>query len=144
TLVGLRDEKRSIIELLRGTLYFFSRLPQNLEVITAFVNAGVEGTEGLVKVDNDNTLITIIEGRVVASNAAGNLIITGGQSAIARAGSAPVLTTIVRPRDAVQWALYYPPTIEFRPENFQAAAWQSSAAQSIAAYKQGDFAAAFE
>lgn len=144
TLGGVRDEKRSIIQLARGALYFFSRLPQNLEIITAFVNAGVEGTEGLVKVDADSTLITIFEGRVVASNPAGSLILTGGQSAIARKGSAPVLTTIVRPRDAVQWALYYPPVFDFKPENFPNAAWQPSALKSIAAYKQGNFAAAFE
>lgn len=144
TLAGVRDEKRSIIQLARGALYFFSRLPQNLEVITAFVNAGVEGTEGLVKVDADSTLITIFEGRVVASNPSGSLILTGGQSAIARQGSAPVLTTIVRPRDAVQWALYYPPVFDFKPENFPNTTWQASASQSIAAYKQGDFTAAFE
>ena len=40
-----------LYELLRGALYFFSRLSGNLEVSTAFVNAGVEGTEGLVKID---------------------------------------------------------------------------------------------
>jgi len=144
TLAGVRDERRSIIELLRGALYFFSRLSGNLEVFTTFVNAGVEGTEGLVKIDADSTVITIFEGRVVASNAAGSLILTSGQSAIARQGRAPVLTTVVRPRDAVQWALYYPPALDFRPETFQDPAWRAVAAKSIAAYKQGDFAAAFE
>lgn len=144
TLAGVRDERRSIIQLARGALYFFSRLPQNLEVITAFVNAGVEGTEGLVKVDADSTLITIFEGRVVASNPSGSLILTAGQSAIARQGSAPVLTTIVRPRDAVQWALYYPPVFDFKPEHFPNTTWQASASKSIAAYKQGDFTGAFE
>ena len=144
TLGGVRDERRSVIELLRGALYFFSRLSGNLEVSTAFVNAGVEGTEGLVKIEADSTLITIFEGQVIASNPAGSLTLTSGQSAIARQGSAPVLTTVVRPRDAVQWALYYPPAFDFRPETFQNPAWQAAAATSIAAYKQGDFAAAFE
>ena len=144
TLAGLREEKRSVIELLRGALYFFSRLSGNLEISTSFVNAGVEGTEGLVKVEGDSTLITIFEGQIIASNAAGSLTLTSGQSAIARQGSAPVLTTIVRPRDAVQWALYYPPALDFRPETFQDPAWQAVAAKSIAAYKQGDFAEAFE
>ncbi|MGZ8453540.1 MAG: FecR domain-containing protein, partial [Candidatus Binatia bacterium] len=144
TLAGLREERRSVIQLLRGALYFFSRLSGHLEVSTPFVNAGVEGTEGLVKVESDSTLITIFEGQVLASNPAGSLILTSGQSAIARQGSAPVLTTIVRPRDAVQWALYYPPVFDFRPETFQDPTWQAVAANSIAAYKQGDFAAAFE
>ena len=144
TLAGVREERRSVIQLLRGALYFFSRLSGNLEVSTAFVNAGVEGTEGLVKIEADSTLMTIFEGKVVASNSAGSLTLTSGQSAIARQGSAPVLTTVVRPRDAVQWALYYPPVLDFRPETIQNPAWQAVAAQSIAAYKQGDFAAAFE
>jgi len=144
TLAGVRDERRSVVQLLRGALYFFSRLSGHLEVSTPFVNAGVEGTEGLVKVESDSTLITIFEGQVIASNPAGSLILTSGQSAIARQGSAPVLATIVRPRDAVQWALYYPPVFDFRPETFQDPTWQAVAANSIAAYKQGDFAAAFE
>ena len=66
TLAGLREERRSVVQLIRGALYFFSRLSQNLEVATTFVNAGVEGTEGLVKVDADSTLITIFEGKVIA------------------------------------------------------------------------------
>ena len=144
TLAGVREERRSVVQLLRGALYFFSRQSGNLEVSTPFVNAGVEGTEGLVKVESDSTLITIFEGQVIASNPAGSLTLTSGQSAIARQGSAPVLTTIVRPRDAVQWALYYPPVVDFRPETFQDPTWQAVAANSIAAYKQGDFAAAFE
>jgi tetratricopeptide (TPR) repeat protein len=144
TLAGVREERRSVVQLLRGALYFFSRLSGHLEVSTPFVNAGVEGTEGLVKVESDSTLITIFEGQVLASNPAGSLILTSGQSAIARQGSAPVLATIVRPRDAVQWALYYPPVVDFRPETFQDPTWQAVAGKSIAAYKQGDFAAAFE
>jgi hypothetical protein len=45
TLGGLKEERASLLQLLSGTLYFFSRLPRNLEILTAFVNAGVEGTE---------------------------------------------------------------------------------------------------
>src|SRR5206468_4197239 len=97
----------------------FSRLPRNLEVNTAFVNAGVEGTEGLIEVEADRVLITIFEGRVLAANATGSLRLTDSQSAVTERGQAPVLRTVVRPRDAVQWALYYPPVTYFRPEDFQ-------------------------
>jgi hypothetical protein len=34
--------------------------------------------------------------------------------------------------------------LDFRPETFQDPAWRAVAAKSIRAYKQGDFAAAFE
>ena len=145
TFGGMRQERTSIIELVRGALYFFSRLPRNLEIITAFVNAGVEGTEGLVQVEADRTLVTIFEGKVLASNQAGNVTLTDGQSAIAEKGQAPVLRTVVRPRDAVQWALYYPPSLYLRPEEFQAGpGWQGLVRNSIEAYTKGDFQAAFE
>ena len=119
TLAGLKEQRASVIDLARGALHFFSWLPRNLEINTAFVNAGVEGTEGLVRVEADRTFISIFEGSVLATNQAGNLrMLTRGQAAVAEQGSPPILTVVVRPRDAVQWALYYPPTLFFRPEEF--------------------------
>src|SRR5207302_8542314 len=145
TLAGVKDERASIIDMARGALHFFSRLPRNLEVNTAFVNAGVEGTEGLVQVEGDRTLITIFEGRVLAANAAGSLPLTSGQSAVAVQGQAPVLRTVVRPRDAVQWALYYPPVTYFRPEEFAGGpAWQGMVRNSLDAYLKGDYQRAFD
>ena len=145
TFGGMRQERTSIIELVRGALYFFSRLPRNLEIITAFVNAGVEGTEGLVQVEADRTLVTIFEGKVLASNQAGSVTLADGQSAIAEKGQAPVLRAVVRPRDAVQWALYYPPSLYLRPEEFQPGPdWQGMVRNSIESYTKGDFQAAFE
>jgi len=145
TFGGVKDERTSLIELVRGALYFFSRLPRNLEIITAFVNAGVEGTEGLVRVEADRALISIFEGRVLASNPTGRLALTSGQSAVAEQGKPPVSTVIVRPRDAVQWALYYPPTIYFRPQDFPAGpGWQGMVRNSIEAYIKGNFQGAFE
>jgi tetratricopeptide (TPR) repeat protein len=145
TLGGIREERTSIVDLLRGVLYFFSRLPRNLEVRTNFVNAGVEGTEGLVIVDADRTLITIFEGRVSAANPYGSLTLTGGRSAVAVQGNAPVLTVLVRPRDAVRWAIYYPPALSYRPEDLPAGpGWQAMLRKSIEAYVKGDFQSAFE
>jgi len=115
TLGGLK-EGTSLIELAKGAAHFFSRLPRNLEIRTAFVNAGVEGTEGLVRVETDKASITIFEGKVLASNEAGSLRLTDGQSAEAQKGKAPVARIVVRPRDAVQWALYYPPIMDIPPE----------------------------
>jgi tetratricopeptide (TPR) repeat protein len=145
TFAGVREERTSLIELLRGALYFFSRLPRDLEVRTAFVNAGVEGTEGLVRVEADRTFMSIFEGNVLATNQAGSLALTSGQSAVAEQGRAPTLTVVVRPRDAVQWALYYPPTLFFRPEEFPAGpVWEGMVRSSIEAYMKGDLQAAFE
>jgi len=145
TLAGLKDQRASIIDLARGALHFFSRLPRNLEVNTAFVNAGVEGTEGYIEVAADRATITIFEGKVLAANAAGSLSLTDGQSAVAVQGQAPVLRTVVKPRDAVQWALYYPPVTYFRAANFQGGQpWQGMTRNSLEAYYKGDYQRAFD
>jgi tetratricopeptide (TPR) repeat protein len=111
----MKDEKTSLIDLLKGAAFFFSRVSRNLEVRTATVNAGVEGTEFFIHAEEGKTELSTFEGKVLASNAAGSLAVATGQSAVAEAGKAPVYRVVVRPRDAVQWALYYPPVIDFRP-----------------------------
>lgn len=111
TIEGVKKERTSVIGMLKGAAHFFSRSPRNLEVHTAFVNAGVEGTEFFIRVEEDKTFLSIFEGKVLASNDAGSLTITSGQSAVAEKGKAPVMRVVVRPRDAVQWALYCPPVI---------------------------------
>jgi len=115
TLGGVKEKRGAVVELAKGAVHFFSRIRRNLEVVTGFVNAGVEGTEGLIRVEQDRTLITIFDGQVLASNAAGSLALTSGQSAVAEAGKAPVGRIVARPRDAVHWALYYPPVMLFAP-----------------------------
>jgi tetratricopeptide (TPR) repeat protein len=54
--------------------------------------------------------------------------------------------TVVRPRDAVQWALYYPPILEYRPAVFPGGAetdWQAMVRKSLEFYWEGDLAKAF-
>ncbi len=97
-----------LVRMLYGAAYFFSRDPRRLTVDTPFVDAAVEGTEFLVKVEAERTLIVVFAGRVRASNPRGELTIASGESAIAEAGRAPAPYLIVRPRDAVQWTLFYP------------------------------------
>ena len=119
TFIGLERERTSLLDLLIGAAYFFSRIPRTLQVTTPFVNAAVEGTEFFVKVERDQAFLSIFEGLVAATNQAGSLTLTGGQSAIARVGEAPIPRVVVRPRDAVQWALYYPPILDYRPAEFR-------------------------
>jgi len=113
TIIFTRLEKKEtlLLKLLKGAAHFFSRIPHALKLATPFVNGGVEGTEFFVRVDENKTFISVFDGKVLASNAAGSLALTSGQSAIAEAGKAPVSHVVVHPRDAVQWALYYPHVI---------------------------------
>jgi tetratricopeptide (TPR) repeat protein len=134
TLGGVKKQGGSVVELTKGAMHFFSRLPRNLDIKTAFVNAGVEGTEGVVRVGDDTAEVTILEGKVVAANDAGRVNITNGQSVVAEKGKPPIYQTVVRPRDAVQWALYYPPIIDRKPGEAvgEAQAWTSRAADALA------------
>ena len=44
-LEGVKEERTSLVKLLRGAAHFFSRGPRSLEVQTPFMVAGVRGTE---------------------------------------------------------------------------------------------------
>ncbi len=120
TLGGVKEERTFLVGLIQGAAHFFSRTPRSIAVNTAFVNAGVEGTEFFVRVGSDETFISVFEGSVLASNDAGYLRIGSGQSAAAKAGQAPVVRVVAKPRDAVRWALYYPPVLGVPPEKITA------------------------
>jgi tetratricopeptide (TPR) repeat protein len=146
TLIEAEKTKTSLIDLITGAVHFISRVPRTLEVNTPFVNGTVEGTEFLVRVHEDHTIIMVFEGKVRAVNDQGSLMLAGGQSAVASAGQAPSPHVMVRPGDAVQWALYYPPVIYYRADDYSDPAgsdWQTNVSSSIQSYLQGDLAGAF-
>ncbi len=99
------------IDLLEGALLFLTRVRRAFQIRTPFVNAAIEGTEFVVRVLNDRTVITVFEGAVRASNDFGNVLVGPGQQAEAVKGQAPQLLVTVRPRDAVQWALHFQPVL---------------------------------
>jgi Tfp pilus assembly protein PilF len=138
--LGFQEKRSFLINMLHGAVHFFSRKARSLKLTTPFVNAGVEGTEFFVHVDHDQTLISLFEGRVRADNAQGSLLLSKGQSAVAKADQPPELKFIIRPRDAVQWTLYYPPIIAYRSDDMPDVAehLRSRLSQSLASYQQGD------
>jgi tetratricopeptide (TPR) repeat protein len=105
-----------IFRMLKGAASFFSHRPRSLKILTPFVNGVVEGTEFFVRVDTDQTRIELFEGRVRAENPYGELQLAKGQGAVASEGSAPQRMALVRPRESVQWALYYPPVLVLGPD----------------------------
>src|SRR3569623_1502554 len=145
SFTGPRQADNLWVELLRGVGHFISRVPRRLTVSTPYVNAGVEGTEFLVSADDSAATVSVFEGRVAATNPQGTLLLTSGQTATARSGAAPVLRVTLRPRDGLQWALHYPPVIQFDAAAFAAGAGderQVRITQSLARFKEGDNAAA--
>lgn len=105
-----RRAGRSFIDLFRGAILFFTRQPRSLDVRTPFVNAAVEGTEFLIRVEGNRAEVAVLEGTVAMVNDQGSLTLTSGQSGQALAGQAPQRIDI-RPQDAVRWALYYEPVL---------------------------------
>ncbi len=140
-----KEQTTGVVRLLRGATNIFSRGGRSLEVITPFTVAGVRGTEFFISVENDKTLLSVFEGTVVAENSAGSLLLHSGQSAVAESGKIPVLRTVVRPRDAVQWTLHYPPVVYFRPDEFPSGpGWQGMIRRSAEFYAKGDLTGALQ
>jgi len=115
-----RPEGRSFIDLFHGAILFFTRQPRSLDVRTPFVNAAVEGTEFLIRVEENRAEVNVVEGTVALENDQGRLLLVAGQSGQALAGQAPQRID-VRPDDAVRWALYYEPILPSPPGDLAAA-----------------------
>ncbi len=100
----------SLFELAQGEGWFRTKNPASgMSVSTPAATAAIRGTEINVRVAPDGeTVVTVVEGTVELSNTAGSLRVTGGEEATVRPGQMPTKRTILNPRDAVQWVLYYP------------------------------------
>ena len=107
--ISSKKEDRSLIDLAKGAIKSFIRKPRLLQVNTPYLNGSIEGTEFQVSVAENSASILVLEGRILASNDQGKVAINPGEIAEAQAGAAPTSRLLVKPRDAVQWTLYYPP-----------------------------------
>ncbi|MGE5856620.1 MAG: FecR domain-containing protein, partial [Syntrophaceae bacterium] len=135
------EEQTVIMRLFNGAACFFSRIPRSLKIFTPHANGVVKGTEFMIRVDADQTEISLFEGQMLAENDKGSLNLVSGQSAVAKKDQAPALVTVVRPRDAVQWALYYPAIQDFAPGDFAGDAdWQVKSRASVEAWRRGSTA----
>lgn len=158
--------------VLAGAIYLFSREPKQFPVIeTPVVSAAVRGTEVVVHVRDKQTIVSVLDGQVECSNSFGAVDLGPGEEAITVAGHAPVKRILVRPTDAVQWALYYPAVLDFSDyaeflegasqserqgwellrlgqgssaeQFFRGATWRDAFARSVIAYQRGDVSQAF-
>jgi len=107
------DTITSLIELIQGAIHIITRTPRPFKIKTPFLNAGVEGTEFLVKIEGDHTRVVMFEGHLSAENKSGRVMLTDHEAAVAYHDQPPQKEIVARPLDAVQWALYYPAIIGF-------------------------------
>ena len=96
-----------------GAGYFITRFPRKFRVNTPHLNAAVEGTEFLVALRCEATELSVFEGKVLAASAGANIFpsqsVVSGQTLTVGGAEAPAIKLQLKPADAVQWTLYYPP-----------------------------------
>ncbi len=143
TFTQVKPAESSLLELLKGAIHFLSRTPAQLRIHTPFSAAGVEGTEFVLRVAAEETQLWVFEGRVRFANAKGSLLLASGEAAAAQAGRAPQRRVVVRPREAVQWALYYPPLIDYRLSSYPAGPDALGIREALKFYRQDDLTSAF-
>jgi tetratricopeptide (TPR) repeat protein len=105
---GSRDarEERSC-----GACYVITRFPKRFRVTTPHLNAAVEGTEFMVESSCEASRLTVLEGRVLSQVAATQETrsVTAGQQLATGTGTPTSFSSVIKPADAVQWVLRYPP-----------------------------------
>ena len=112
TFTATADRQSSLLDMLRGVIHAITRVPRSLEIRTPFVNAAVEGTEFLVTARGEEGRVSVFEGHVAMTNPLGRLVLASGENGVATAERAPSRVLMAHPREAVQWALYFPPVVD--------------------------------
>lgn len=130
SLNGLAPEQTTLLELVQGFVHFISRTPKHLQITSPIANAGPEGTEFGMSVDQDKAALWVYEGGVRFDNPQGSLHLKPGEGAQALVGQAPKAYLDIKPEDAVAWALYYPPLGAY-------AAGDGALADAVQAFCQG-------
>ncbi len=105
------SEQWTWLDLGRGTIQSFSRAPWRVKIKAPFLKGLIEGTEFYAQAEPNQSRLVVLEGRIKVENEYGSATVDPGKEAISQAGATLRLQTVVRPRDAVQWALYYPPVL---------------------------------
>lgn len=137
TLSDAGHDKTALLELLTGSLYVITRTPKPFRVRTPILVADVEGTEFFLETDQDSATLMIYEGKVSASNEHGGISLASNEAAIIPRDQAPHKEEIVRPADAVQWALYYPTIVGYRIDEANTGEPSPALHASIELYQQG-------
>ena len=141
TLFAPEPSRPTLLNMLGGALHVITRTPRAFRVTTPFVNANVEGTEFLVIAGAESTSVAVYEGRVEVANEQGSVVVGEGERAVAPKGSAPRKEIVVRPRDAVQWTLYFPTVLDYTARGASIGG-ESSIQESIDLYRRGRLAEA--
>jgi Flp pilus assembly protein TadD len=132
-------DSRPGLHLVHGVLSFFHRdTPGHIRVMTRGAVAGIEGTEFVLRVDDDDrTTISVIDGKVRFENPQATLVLTNGEQAAAQFGQPPTRTPGFIANNVLQWCFYYPAVLD--PAELPLTSDEQNAlAASLGAYRAGD------
>ncbi|MBX9629716.1 MAG: FecR domain-containing protein [Burkholderiales bacterium] len=93
-----------------GAAYFISRFPRNFGVNTPFLSAAIKGTEFLVAAQCSATTLAVFEGIVTAREllTGREFLVTSLEQVSVGPGLPSTIPIPIKPRDGVQWTIYYP------------------------------------
>lgn len=137
----------TVVEFPAGVAHFISRAPSTLTVKTPWVSATTQVAEFVVKVNDKETLVAVMDGEVNASSDAGAQLAGAGENVLTTAVGSPRKITFDDPAELVQWTLYYPPVVDFERYDFSrtvAERWRPAAAESVSAWRSGNLRQALE
>ncbi len=142
SLPGEANSKTTLLDLLRGALHIISRTTGRLEIRTPFDNAAIDGTELVVSVTATESSTWVMEGRIQVTNSLGSVQLTEGKASFTLKESSPQPRLLIRPKDAVQWALYYPPLVSLNSSSYPKLAAINGFQQALQLYAEGDIRSA--
>jgi tetratricopeptide (TPR) repeat protein len=143
TLEILQQKSNSspLMNLLHGALYFFSRESSHeMQIITPHATAAPRGTEFVLTVDADSTVLAVFDGTATLTNESGRVDLQSGEMGVAKAGVPPIKLRL-EATNLVQWWLFYPGVLD-ADELDLSAAEKDALAPSLKAYQTGDLRAA--
>jgi Flp pilus assembly protein TadD len=114
-LKSIQPDKPLKMKVYEGFVNLINRTLNEIEVeLDGIAKAMPLGTEFAFSVDKSKASVWVYEGSVKVFNEHGSVILKPGKFfAEVYKGQAPKIQIDIKPRDAVNWALYYPPIFPF-------------------------------
>lgn len=114
-LKSIQPDKPFKMKVYEGFVNLIKRSLNEIEVeLDGIANAMPLGTEFAFSVEKSKASVWVYEGSVKVFNEHGSVVLNPGKFfAEVHKGQAPKIQIDIKPRDAVNWALYYPPIYPF-------------------------------
>lgn len=143
-LPPVQENKKPLLDLKSGSLYFFSReKPAEIQFRTPTAAGAIRGTEFNLETSSESSTLTLIDGEVELANEAGRIDLKGGELGAVIRGQAPTKTPFIDAVNIIQWCLYYPAGVDVDEIAFSDPEKQKLG-ESLDAYRSGDLLKALE